>query len=99
MRALSLLLPAVDPGVTPNENFPIIRVLRDLAGSFVTIMIVICVVALVAGTGLLIFAKATGSSRVSDRTSGAVVWVLVGAMVIGSASGLIAWFSALPIGF
>lgn len=95
--ALARIPADINPGVTPNSDAPFIPTLQNLAGSIMMACIVIAVIALIIGAVLFIMGKIGGNGRAQDVGFMVMVWVLVGAAVIGSASGLVAWGSGLQL--
>lgn len=87
----------INPDVRPNSNAPFIATLRDIAGSIMLAAIIIAVIAMIVGAILFVFGKIGGNGRAQDVGFMVIIWVLVGAAVIGSASGLVAWGSGLSL--
>ena len=95
--ALARIRADINPGVTPNSDAPFIATLQNLAGSIMMACIVIAVIALVVATVFFIMGKIGGNSRAQEVGFMAMVWVIAGAAIIGSASGLVAWGSGLQL--
>lgn len=87
----------MNPGIEPNEFFPFISVLRDMGGGFLTAVIIVCAIALVISAGILAYAKISKSNNISDFGLNMVIWILVAAMIAGSASGMIAFFANIRL--
>lgn len=87
----------IDPKVRPNSDAPFIATLQNLAGSIVTACIVIAVIALVVGAILFVVGKIGGAGRAQEVGFMVIIWVIVGAAIIGSASGLVKWGSGISL--
>ena len=90
------LLPAADPGITPNESgLPGLAVLRQIVGALLTWGLVACVAGLVISVITWAVARQQGNY---GYASGAKTGVLVspgGALLIGGANAIVAFFSAM----
>lgn len=90
---------AGDPGVSPNNNgLPGLSVLKEIVGALLTWGLVACVAALVAS--VIIWALGHHSGNYSHTSSGKT-GVLVsagGALLIGGANAIVAFFSGLGAG-
>lgn len=91
------LVTAIDPGVTANSNAPFLAQLRSIAGIILVASIILVVIALIVGTVLLVFSKITHNSRGQEVGLPIVGWCLLGAAIIGSASGLVMWGSGFTL--
>ena len=93
---LLFLLPAADPGISPNENgLPGLAVLRQIVGALLTWGLVACVAGLVISVITWAVARQQGNY---GYASGAKTGVLVsagGALLIGGANAIVAFFSAM----
>ncbi|WP_102508217.1 hypothetical protein [Sanguibacter massiliensis] len=97
---LTVLADKLDPGVKPNWTFfPFMGFLRNVGGGTITATLVVSVIVLVIAIGLLVIGKSSGSNKLSDKSASVLLWVIGGAALIGSASGLIAWGANLDLGF
>jgi len=89
-------VPAADPGITPNEDgLPGLPVVRHIVGALLTWGLVACVAGLVASVIVWAVARQQGNY---GYASGAKTGVLVsagGALLIGGANAIVAFFSAL----
>lgn len=93
-------LMAIDPNVKPNAGFfPFMGALRDAAGGILMVVIILSVILLIAAAITLAWAKGAGAGRMSDKSASILLWVLVGAAIAGSASGIIKWVTNIPLGF
>ena len=93
---LRFLLPATDPGITPNDSgLPGLAVLRQIVGALLTWGLVACVAGLVISVITWAVARQQGNY---GYASGAKTGVLVsagGALLIGGANAIVAFFSAM----
>ena len=96
---LRMSLLAADPGVTPNNGgLPGLSVLKQIVGALLTWGLVACVAALVVS--VIIWALGHHGRNYSQTTSGKT-GVLVsagGAVLIGGANAIVAFFSGLGAG-
>ncbi|MCA0328466.1 MAG: DUF6112 family protein [Actinobacteria bacterium] len=96
---LRMSLLAADPGVTPNNGgLPGLSVLKQIVGALLTWGLVACVAALVVS--VIIWALGHHGGNYSQTTSGKT-GVLVsagGAVLIGGANAIVAFFSGLGAG-
>jgi hypothetical protein len=90
---------AADPGVNPNENgLPGLSVLKQIVGALLTWGLVACVAALVVS--VIIWALGHHGGNYSQATSGktGVLVASGGALLIGGANAIVAFFSGLGAG-
>lgn len=90
---------AGDPGVSPNNNgLPGLSVLKEIVGALLTWGLIACVAALVVS--VIIWALGHHSGNYAHTSSGKT-GVLVsagGAILIGGANAIVAFFSGLGAG-
>lgn len=92
------LYAGIDPKVSPNDGFfPFMGTLRNAAGGVLSAVIVLSVIAFLIAVVMLVFGKASKSRSMSEQTTSALVWVVVGAALAGAASGLITWATGLKL--
>ena len=93
---LLFLVPTADPGITPNDSgLPGLAVLRQIVGALLTWGLVACVAGLVVSVITWAVARQQGNY---GYASGAKTGVLVsagGALLIGGANAIVAFFSAM----
>lgn len=90
---------AADPGVNPNENgLPGLSVLKQIVGALLTWGLVACVAALVVS--VILWALGHHGGNYSQTTSGktGVLVASGGALLIGGANAIVAFFSGLGAG-
>jgi hypothetical protein len=98
MRLRTALL-AADPGVTPNNGgLPGLSVLKQIVGALLTWGLVACVAALVVS--VMIWALGHHGGNYSQATTGktGVLVASGGALLIGGANAIVAFFSGLGAG-
>ena len=62
-----LYLAAVDPGITPNTNFPFLESLKEIGGGIlVGAFIVIAIVAAAVVVGSIVYSKKSGDKMAAD---------------------------------
>jgi hypothetical protein len=87
---------AADPGINPNNNgLPGLSVLKEMVGALLTWGLVACVAGLVVS--VIIWALGHHGGNYSQATSGktGVLVASGGAVLIGGANAIVAFFSAL----
>ena len=92
-------IPAADPGVNPNNSgLPGLSVLKEIVGALLTWGLVACVAALVVS--VIIWAIGHHGGNYSQTTSGktGVLVASGGALLIGGANAIVAFFSGLGAG-
>ncbi len=90
----------IDPGVKVNWTFfPFMSTLKNATGGVLAVVLVLAVLAMIVSGLVLAWAKISGSGRVSDKGASVLLWVLVGAAIVASASPIIAWVTGIDTGF
>ena len=94
-----MFLEAVDPGITPNANFPFLESLKQIGGGIlVGAFIVIAIVAII-GAAMLLAGKLSQSSRLASGGGVILLWTGPVAAILGGINGYILWSqTAFPLG-
>lgn len=99
MQSIALFiafLPADDPGITPNENgLPGLAVLRQIVGALLTWGLVACVAGLVISVIVWAVARQQGNYGYASGAKTGVLISASGALLIGGANAIVAFFSGL----
>jgi hypothetical protein len=96
-RLSTIPLEQIDPRVTANGDAPWMPAMRDIAGMVLTTCIILVVVILVIGIALAAAGK-LGSMQAAQSTGWMIiVWSLVAAAGMGSASGLVFWATSIKL--
>ncbi|PSL08177.1 hypothetical protein CLV30_101144 [Haloactinopolyspora alba] len=83
-----------NPGITPNTTgLPGLGVLKDIVGALVAWGLVAAVAALVVSAAALGFAKVTNRGGMADQSKTGVLYAALGAIVLGGANAIIAFFA------
>lgn len=100
MEFTMLYLAAVDPGITPNTNFPFLESLKEIGGGIlVGAFIVIAIVAII-GAAMLLAGKLSQSSRLASGGGMILLWTGPVAAILGGINGYILWSqNAFNLGF
>ncbi len=94
--ALVMLLPADDPGITPNESgLPGLPVVRQIVGALLTWGLVACVAGLVISVIVWAVARQQGNYGYASGAKTGVLVSIAGALLIGGANAIVAFFSGL----
>ena len=90
------LLPAADPGITPNESgLPGLMVVRQIVGALLTWGLVACVAGLVVSVITWAVARQQGNYGYASGAKTGVLVSVGGALLIGGANAIVAFFSAM----
>ena len=98
-RAQLPLVPLIDPGIKPNNNgLPGLSVMKNIVGALLTWGLLACVAGLVISVIVWALAHQQGNySQVSSGKTGVLVSA-GGAMLVGGANAIVAFFSGLGTG-
>lgn len=97
LKALLPLNDQIDPKVTPNGNAPWMPALRDVAGMILVTCIVLLVIVLIVGVALAVSGKLTQMHQAQSAGWMIILWSLIGAAAMGSASGLVFWGTSITL--
>ena len=93
---LFLLVWAANPGITPNESgLPGLPVVRQIVGALLTWGLVACVAGLVLSVIAWAVARQQGNYGYASGAKTGVLVSIGGALLIGGANAIIAFFSGL----
>ena len=98
-RAQRSLVLAIDPGIKPNNSgLPGLSVMKNIVGALLTWGLLACVAGLVISVIVWALAHQQGNySQVSSGKTGVLVSA-GGAMLVGGADAIVAFFSGLGTG-
>ncbi|MDO8119698.1 DUF6112 family protein [Isoptericola sp. b490] len=92
-------LPAADPGITPNSSgLPGLAVVQQIVGALLTWGLVACVAGLVVSVIIWALAHHQGNYTYSSGGRTGVLVSAGGALLIGGANAIVAFFSGLGAG-
>ena len=92
-------LPMEDPGISPNQNgLPGLEVLRSIVGALLTWGLVACVAGLVVSVMVWALAHQQGNYSYASSGKTGVLVAAGGALLIGGANAIVAFFSGLGSG-
>ena len=89
--------PDISPSGTTSENAPWLDYLQTLGGHIVATILVCLVIVMVVAALLWVAGKLGAGGAAQQGGLSALLWALVAAAVIGSASGAILWFSGADL--
>lgn len=88
-----------DPGISPNEDgLPGLSVVRSIVGALLTWGLVACVAGLVVSVIVWALAHQQGNYQYAAGGKSGVVVSAGGALLIGAANAIVAFFSGLGAG-
>ena len=88
-----------DPGISPNEDgLPGLPVVRSIVGALLTWGLVACVAGLVVSVIVLAVAHHGGNYQYASGGKSGVIVSAGGALLIGAANAIVAFFSGLGAG-
>ncbi|TDO30208.1 hypothetical protein EV643_1397 [Kribbella sp. VKM Ac-2527] len=97
-RALTTLIDAQDPGITPNaDGLPGLPALRQMVGALVTFGLVICVAGMVVSAAAWAIGSHNNNAHYAGKGKVGCLVSAGAAIVIGSANALIKFFSGISI--
>lgn len=80
------------PEIKPDfKFFPFMPTIQNAAGGTLAVVFILAVIAIGVGGAVLMFAKISDSSRMSEKTIGIIVWIVVIAAIVGVAAPLVGW--------
>lgn len=83
-----------NPGITPNtDGLPGLSVVQDIVGALLTWGLVAAVAALAVSAAALGFAKVTNRGGMADTSKTGVIYAAGGAILLGGANAIIAFFA------
>lgn len=89
-------LPYADPGISPNSNgLPGLTVVKQLVGALLTWGLIACVAGLVVSVIVWALAHQQGNYSYSSGGKTGVLVSAGGALLIGGANAIVAFFSGL----
>ncbi|MCB2177835.1 MAG: hypothetical protein KQH57_18650 [Actinomycetales bacterium] len=92
-------VPTDDPGVTPNQSgLPGLEVIRSIVGALLTWGLVACVAGLVVSVIVWALAHQQGNYAYASGGKTGVLVAAGGALLIGGANAIVAFFSGLGSG-
>lgn len=87
---------AVDPGISPNEDgLPGLAVVKQVVGALLTWGLVACVAGLVISVIVWAVARQQGNYGAASGGKSGVLIAAGGALLIGGANAIVAFFSGL----
>lgn len=93
---LAARLPFADPGISPNQNgLPGLSVVKQVVGALLTWGLVACVAGLVVSVIVWALAHQQGNYSASSGGKTGVLVSAGGALLIGGANAIVAFFSGL----
>lgn len=91
-----ILASGTNPGVTPNtDGLPGLEQIKSVVGALSTWGLVACVAAVFVGAGLMAFGRLSSRPGASDGGKTTLLAATGGAVLIGGANAIVAFFAAL----
>ena len=96
---ITTLLPMENPGISPNQSgLPGLEVVRSIVGALLTWGLVACVAGLVVSVMVWALAHQQGNYSYASSGKTGVLVAAGGALLIGGANAIVAFFSGLGSG-
>lgn len=96
---LATAVPMADPGISPNDSgLPGLSVVRGIVGALLTWGLVACVAGLVVSVIVWALAHHQGNYQYASSGKAGVLVAAGGALLIGGANAIVAFFSGLGSG-
>jgi len=95
---ISIPVPRIDPGVSPKNDWPFITAIANFVGNFQTLGIVLMVAAIIAAAAVWAYGSFSSNSTLESRGKLGTIIALIASVVIGSAGGLVTFFSNQSLG-
>lgn len=96
MNLTSMGIPFADPGITANQNgLPGLTVVKQIVGALLTWGLVACVAGLVVSVIIWAVARQQGNYGAASGGKTGVLVAVGGALLIGGANAIVAFFSGL----
>ncbi len=93
-------VPTADPGVRLNWGYwPFMAELKNAVGGVGAVAVVVLVAVMILAALTWAAGRLAGAGKVQSISGIACLVALVAAVVVGSASGMIGWFTDLNTGF
>ncbi|HEY3548257.1 MAG TPA: DUF6112 family protein [Propionicimonas sp.] len=97
--SVSLLVRAADPGITPNSTgLPGLSVVQQVVGALLTWGLIACVAGLVISVIIWALGHQQGNYSYASGGKTGVLVAAGGALLIGGADAIVAFFSSLGAG-
>ena len=87
----------VDPGIVPDMSAPWMDALRQVGGWVLGSVIVALAIFGVIAVVVWIAGKFSSSGRTQEASLTTLLWVLLGAAIVGGISGAIAWAGGIQL--
>ena len=96
---ITMSVPLEDPGISPNQSgLPGLEVVRGIVGALLTWGLVACVAGLVVSVMVWALAHQQGNYSYASSGKTGVLVAAGGALLIGGANAIVAFFSGLGAG-
>lgn len=92
--AFGQLLAVNNPGITPNsDGLPGLTAVRKIVGALLTWGMAASVAGIACGAILMALGRSTGRGGMADGGKTTVMWAAVGAVILGGANAIVAFFA------
>lgn len=85
--------------IDADYSAPWMTLLSDVGGWIIGTVILVGVILLAIAAVIFAGSKSSGMSRGQEIGVGAMLWIGVAMLIVGSAGGIISWFTDLELGF
>lgn len=94
---LATVATGVNPGIKPDMSAPWMDALRQVGGWILGSVIVALAIFGVIAVIVWIAGKVSGSGRTQEASLSTLLWILLGAAIVGGISGAIAWAGGIQL--
>ncbi|MGM7670248.1 hypothetical protein [Microbacterium sp. A93] len=94
---LAVVAQGYNPGISPNFNAPWMPSLQNIGGMVMATAIVVLGIVLVLGAVLWAAGKLGAGPNAQGAGLKVLLYGTLGAVIIGSAGGIIAWATGVPL--
>lgn len=97
MYATDILSKGINPGVKPKGDAPWLGALQGLGGQILFTLAIVLVIIIAIGAVMWVGGKLSHTSGMQSSGGAVILWGVIGAVVLGSVSGLVMWATSINL--